>query len=74
MFVLMTRVLNPCRLLVGSRKEPYCHVLFILYINDMCNVSMLIKSIVCLFADDINLFYSGNKLSKVCETVSTELD
>ena len=40
----------------------------------MCNVSMLIKSIVCLFADDINLFYSGNNLSKVCETVSTELD
>ena len=46
--------------------------LFILYINDMCNVSMLMKSIV--FADDTNFFYSGDNLSQVCETVSTELD
>ena len=46
--------------------------LFILYINDMCNVSMLIKSIV--FADDTNFFYSGDNLSKVCETVSTETE
>ena len=45
--------------------------LFILYINDMCNVSMLIKSIV--FADDTNFFYSGDNLSQVRETVSTEL-
>ena len=34
-----------------------CPALFILYINDMCNVSMFMKSIV--FADDTNLFYSG---------------
>ena len=33
---------------------------------------MLMKSIV--FADDTNLFYSGDNLSQVCETVSTELD
>ena len=45
--------------------------LFILYINYMCNVSMSIKSIV--FANDTNLFYSGDHLSQVCETVSTEL-
>ena len=32
---------------------------------------MLIKSIV--FADDTNFFYSGDNLSQVCETVSTEL-
>ena len=30
------------------------HALFILYINDMCNVSSLMKSIV--FADDTNFF------------------
>ena len=42
-----------------------------LRLDDMCNVSMLIKSIV--FADDTNFFYSGDKLSQVCETVSTEL-
>ena len=49
-----------------------CPALFIVYINDMCNVSMLMKSIV--FADDTNFFYSGDNLSQVCETVSTELD
>ena len=42
-----------------------------LYIDDICNVSMLIKSIV--FADDTIIFYSGDNLSQVCETVSTEL-
>ena len=31
--------------------------LFILYINDMCNVSKLVKCI--LFADDTNIFYSA---------------
>ena len=46
--------------------------LFILYMTDMCNVSMLIKSIV--FEDDTNLFYSGHNLSTVFANVSTELD
>ena len=58
-----------CGVPQGSILGP---ALFILYINDMCNVSMLMKSIV--FADDTNLFYSGDNLSQVCETVSTELD
>ena len=31
---------------------------FIIYINDVCNESMLVKSIV--FADDTNFFYSGD--------------
>ena len=51
-------------LLVGFRKDPFwvLHYLFI-YINDMCNVSMLMKSIV--FADNTDFFYSGDNLSQV---------
>ena len=41
--------------------------LFIIYINDMCNVSSLMKSIV--FVDDTNFFYSGKDLTEMCKTV-----
>ena len=37
--------------------------LFVLYINDICNVSKLAKSI--LFADDTNIFCAGKKNYKV---------
>ena len=71
MSVLMTRseyMKVTCGVPQGSILGP---ALLILYINDMCNVSMLMKSIV--FADDTNVFYSGDNLSQVCETLSTEL-
>ena len=47
-------------------------ILFILYINDMCNVSTLLKPI--LFVDDTNLFYSGKDIDELCSVVSIELD
>ena len=45
--------------------------LFILYINDLCNVSKLLKYV--LFADDTNIFKSGDNLVELCEVLSTEL-
>lgn len=45
--------------------------LFILYINDMHNVSPMLKYI--LFADDTNLFGSGKDLQILCNTISNEL-
>ena len=46
--------------------------LFILYVNDMCNVSKSLKYI--LFADDTNLFYAGKDLDEVCKIISRELN
>ena len=58
-----------CGVPQGSTLGP---ILFILYINDMCNVSTLLKSI--LFADDNNLFYSSKDIKELCSVVSIELD
>ena len=46
--------------------------LFILYINDLCNISRLVKYI--LFADDTNLFSADKNINQLVTTVSTILD
>ena len=45
--------------------------LFILYINDLCNVSKLVKYV--LFADDTNIFKSGDNVQELCNELSIEL-
>ena len=45
--------------------------LFIMYINDICNVSDIIKFI--LFADDTNLFKCGDNVEELCTQLSNEL-
>ena len=45
--------------------------LFILYINDMCDVSKILKMVV--FADDTNIFCSGTDLQELVDLVSHEL-
>lgn len=45
--------------------------LFILYINDICKVSKLLKFV--LFADDTNLYCSGKSLEQLLNTVEREL-
>ena len=49
-----------------------CPKLFILYINDICNISPVLNFI--LFADDTNLFCTGSNIHTVCKTVTCELD
>ena len=46
--------------------------LFILYINDICNVSKILKFL--LFADDTNILYSDENVKNLNNVVNTELD
>ena len=47
-------------------------VLFILYINDMCEVSKLLN--IILFADDTSIFYSTRNIVDITCTVNNELE
>ena len=46
--------------------------LFLLYINDICNVSNILDFI--LYADDTNVFYKHENIDMMCKIVSVELD
>ena len=45
--------------------------LFIIYINDICNVSKLLKFI--LFADDTNILYQHDDYNVLCKIINDEL-
>ena len=42
-----------------------------LFINDICNISKLLNFII--FADDTNIFCTGNNLEGTCKLISIEL-
>ncbi len=43
----------------------------ILYINDICNVSKILK--LALFADDTNIFCSGDNLQEILQVLTSEM-
>ena len=45
--------------------------LFVIYMNDICNVSKVCNFI--LFADDTNLFYYDSNLNELIQRTNTEL-
>ena len=53
----------------GSSLGP---VLFIVYINDICEVSKLHN--IILFADDTSIFYSTRNIVDIACTVNNELE
>ena len=46
--------------------------LVIRYVNDICNVSSLLRFV--LFADDTNIFVSGDDVKEISKTLSKQLD
>lgn len=64
-----TKISMSCGVPQGSILGP---LLFILYMNDICNTSKVLNTI--LFADDTTIFYSHENLSVLCDTVNNELD
>jgi hypothetical protein len=59
---------NTCGIPQGSILGP---ILFILYINDLPNISQELEFI--LFVDDTNVFYSGGSVKDVNKTINSEL-
>ena len=56
---------------VVSLKVQFLPLLFILYVNDIKSVSQLVNLI--LFADDANMFISGNDLTSLVVKANDEL-
>ena len=62
------------RLIAFRQLEKSCiqPLLFLLYINDLCNVSNILD--IILFADDTNIFFSHRDQNYLVETINSEMN
>ena len=55
-----------------ARLNSRANTVFLLYVNDLCNVSTRLTSI--LFADDTSCFIEGTDLADMCVQLSSEMN
>ena len=55
----------------GTPRLNFGSITFIIYMNDICNVSELLYTI--MYADDTNVIMSGNDLESLIQSVKSEL-
>ena len=56
----------------GFRTKHSTSLSLIALLNDICNVSKILKFI--LFADDTNCFYTGSDFNNICNVITLELE
>ena len=71
-FIMYDNILSETRSInVGTPRINFGTIRFIIYMNDICNVSELLYTI--MYVDDISVIMSGNDMKSLIQSVNSEL-